>query len=68
MSNATLKQKVIDQAKKNQFLRISDEYLLMELYKLKPDHQIFIANPKTVMRISEKLESLKNETVVLKGD
>lgn len=46
MSTITLKDKCIIQAQQINFLQLQSNYLIRELYKLKPDHEVFVKNPQ----------------------
>jgi hypothetical protein len=57
MGNATLKEKVVIQAKEIINLGLEINYLIQELYKVKPDHELFLKNPKMVEKIKQTLEA-----------
>jgi hypothetical protein len=65
MSNATMKEKIIYQAAQLNALQAELNYLIKEIYKLNPSHELFEKSPemtksvKEAIEIEKKIESAK---------
>jgi hypothetical protein len=56
MSNATMKEKIIYQAMQLNALQTELNYLIKELYKLNPTHELFEKSPEMTKSVKEAIE------------
>ncbi len=57
MSIITMKNKCIQQARQIGVLQVQTNYLIRELYKLKPDHEVFTKNPQLAATLKGVIEN-----------
>jgi len=57
MGNINIKDKLIQQAQMIRVLQVQGNFLIRELYKLKPDHEVFIKNPELAKTLKGVIEN-----------
>jgi hypothetical protein len=68
MSLTLIKTKVVEQAEKIAMMTQQMNFLLRELYKVKPDHEVFTVNQVLAKNVSDaikmetSMKEVKNET------
>jgi hypothetical protein len=56
MSNATMKEKIILQASQLNNLQLRMNYLVQELFKANPTHDLFEKNPEMTKKVKESID------------
>ena len=62
MSNATMREKIILQASQLNTLQAELNYLIQELYKVNPTHELFIKSPEMAQQVKEAVD-LENKKI-----
>jgi hypothetical protein len=67
MSNATMREKIVLQAAQLNALQAELNYLIQELYKVNPTHELFLKSPEMAQQVKEAVDLENKKIEALKG-